>query len=401
MGEAGARRSLLFYCQHVLGMGHLIRSLALAESLAARFHVVFLNGGPVPHGVRRPPGIDFIDLPPLGFDPAGRLVSRDRRRSAERALGLRGERILTTFHRLRPRAVVVELFPFGRKKFANELLPLFEAVHVAGPERPLLVTSLRDILVTGRRDQERHDERACTLANRFLDAILVHADPRFARLEDSFQPTERLRVPVHYTGFVTSRSSSPAPAPSPAHRLIVSAGGGLVGARLFRAAVEAHPLLFEREGLRTLLVAGPFLPETDWQALREGARGRPGLELRRSVPSLEAELVRAAVSVSQCGYNAALEILRTHVRALVVPFSEGGEDEQRVRARRLERLGAVRVLEPEQVDGPTLAAGVQSLLHFTPQPVALDMDGTGRTVKLLETLLVTHEGSRTLDYGMA
>jgi len=80
MGEAGARPSLLLYCQHVLGMGHLVRSLALAESLAARFHVVFLNGGPVPHGVPRPRCIDFIDLPPVGFDPAGRLVSRDGRR---------------------------------------------------------------------------------------------------------------------------------------------------------------------------------------------------------------------------------------------------------------------------------------------------------------------------------
>jgi predicted glycosyltransferase len=398
MGEAGSRPSLLLYCQHVLGMGHLVRSLALAESLAARFHVVFLNGGPVPHGVPRPRGIDFVDLPPVGFDPTGRLVSRDGRRSPERALSLRRERILMTFHRLRPRAVVVELFPFGRKKFASELLALFDAVYAAGHERPLLVSSLRDILVTGRRDQERHDERACTLANRFLDAVLVHADPRFARLEHSFRPAGRLRVPVHYTGFVTT---GPSPVPSPTHRLIVSAGGGLVGARLFHAAVEAHALLFERDGLHTLLVAGPFLPEADWQALRESARGRPGLALRRSVPSLEAELARATVSVSQCGYNAALEILRTRVRALVVPFSEGGEDEQRVRARRLERLGAVRVLEPEQVDGPTLAAEVRALLHFTPHPVALDMDGAARTADLLEALLATHEGSRTLDYGMA
>jgi len=398
MVEAGSRPTLLLYCQHVLGMGHLVRSLALAESLAARFHVVFLNGGPVPHGVPRPSGIDFIDLPPLGFDAAGHLVSRDRRRSAERALDRRRELILTTFHRLRPRAVVVELFPFGRKKFASELLPLFEAVHAAGPERPLLVTSLRDILVTGRRDQERHDRLACTLANRFLDAVLVHADPRFARLEDTFHPAERLCVPVHYTGFVTAR---PAPVPSPAYRLVVSAGGGLVGAGLFHAAVEAHALLFERTGLRTLLVAGPFLPENDWLALRENARGRAGLELRRAVPNLEAELARATVSVSQCGYNAALEILRTRVRALVVPFSEGSEDEQRVRARRLERLGAVRVLEPERADGPTLAAEVQALLDFTPDPVALDMDGAAHTAELLETLLATPEGSRTLDHGMA
>src|SRR5207237_390454 len=107
--------AVLFYCQHVLGMGHLVRSLAL------------------------------------------------------------------------PRAVVVELFPFGRRKFAEELLPLFEEAHAGGAHRPLLLSSLRDILTTGRRDQARCDERACMLANRYLDAILVHGDPHFARLEESFR----------------------------------------------------------------------------------------------------------------------------------------------------------------------------------------------------------------------
>ena len=64
--------AILFYCQHVLGMGHLVRSLALARALAGRFRVVFLNGGAVPRGLRRPAGIEFVDLPPLGFDATGR-----------------------------------------------------------------------------------------------------------------------------------------------------------------------------------------------------------------------------------------------------------------------------------------------------------------------------------------
>ena len=37
--------TLLFYCQHSLGIGHLTRSFALAAALAQRFRVVFLNGG--------------------------------------------------------------------------------------------------------------------------------------------------------------------------------------------------------------------------------------------------------------------------------------------------------------------------------------------------------------------
>src|SRR5439155_2753548 len=171
--------AVLFYCQHVLGMGHLVRSLALARALADRFRVVFLNGGAVPRGLPRPAGVEFVDLPPLGFDATGRLVSRDSSRSVKRAQRERREAILRTFRRLQPRAIVVELFPFGRKKFAEELLPLFEEARALGVHRPLLVSSLRDILTTGRRDQARHDERACMLANRHLDAIMVHADPRF------------------------------------------------------------------------------------------------------------------------------------------------------------------------------------------------------------------------------
>src|SRR5207244_4507123 len=214
MGEP----AVLFYCQHVLGGGHRWRSRALARALARRFRVVFLNGGAVPRGLPRPPGIEFVDLPPLGFDVTGRLVSRDSRRSVERALRERRETILRTFHRLQPHAVVVELFPFGRKKFAEELLPLFEEVRALGAQRPLLVSSLRDILATGRRDQARHDDRACMLANRYLDAILVHADPRFARLEESFRPEQELRVPVHSQGFVISHTPRTSPRSSPAPR---------------------------------------------------------------------------------------------------------------------------------------------------------------------------------------
>src|SRR5205814_1122514 len=205
------RDAILLYCQHVLGMGHLVRSMALARALADRFRVVFLNGGRVPRGLPRPAGVEFVDLPPLGFDAMERLVSHDSRRPLEHAQRERRETILRTFHRVQPRAVVVELFPFGRRQFAEELLPLFEEARAGGP--------------------------------------------------------------------------------------------------LFRAAVEAHAILWRRERLRTTVVAGPFLPEADWRPLRRAAREVAGLELRRSVPNLGERLLDAAASVSQCGYNTALDIV--------------------------------------------------------------------------------------------
>src|SRR5213078_2473892 len=204
----------------------------------------------------------------------------------------------------------------------------------------------------------------------------------------SFRPEQDLRVPVFYTGFVVPGTARPA-GPCRTRRLIVSAGGGLAGGPLFHAAVEAYGFLLRRERLRTTVVAGPFLPETDWRTLRRAAREVAGLELRRSVPDLGQELCGAAASVSQCGYNTALDIVRARVPALVVPCSELGKDEQWVRARRLEQLGAVRVLEPELLDGPTLAAETRALLGFRPSPVALDLGGAQRTVALLDAMLAT------------
>jgi predicted glycosyltransferase len=323
-------------------------------------------------------------------------VSRDGRRTAERARELRRGLIMDAYRRLRPRVVLVELFPFGRKKFADELLPLLEAARAEAPPRPLVCCSLRDILVGQRAEQQQHDARAAETANRYFDAVLVHSDPAFARLEESLGSYGALSVPVHYTGFVLpAREQMTGDAGRVERQILVSAGGGIVGESLFRAAVAAYPLLRETEDVTMKLVAGPFLPEEAWRSLRESARRLPGLSLTRFVPDLCAEMRRSAASVSQCGYNTALDILRAGVPALVVPFAEGGEDEQLKRARRLERLGALRVAEQRELDAPRFARELRGLLTFRPRPSALDMQGARNSSRVIESLLRT--GTSTAD----
>jgi predicted glycosyltransferase len=380
------RPTVLFHCQHSLGLGHLVRALALAGALSRRFRVVLLSGGRMPAGLRPPAGVELLALPPLGMRTDGVLVSGDGRRTVERALALRERLVLDAHAAVRPDVILVELFPFGRRKFAGELLPLLTAARDSGA---LVVCSLRDILVRGRAQQAKHDERACALANEWFDAILVHADPRFARLEESFRPRAPLRVPVHYTGFVAPDRGRPTEG---SHRggmpprIVVSAGGGAYGEDLLTAAVEAHRRWLAADGLAMDVIAGPFLAEPAWRALRAAARRRPGLEVRRQVPDLYGELAAAAGSVSQCGYNTALDLLRAGVPALVVPFAEAGEDEQLRRAERLARMGAVRVLRPEHLDPPRLAAEVRELRSFRPHAVDLDFDGARRSAAVLAEL---------------
>ena len=46
-------------------------------------------------------------------------------------------------------------------------------------------------------------------------------------------------------------------------------------------------------------------------------------------------LYHAAASVSLCGYNTALDVLQSGVPAVLVPFDNGGEVEQSLRAEAL------------------------------------------------------------------
>jgi predicted glycosyltransferase len=378
-----SRPGVLFYCQHSLGLGHAVRSFALAAALTERFRVVLACGGELTEGLRPHDEVELVELPPLRASSNGALVTSEPASLGE-ARRRRRELLLGTLRSLRPAAVLVELFPFGRRRFADELVPLLEEARSAAP-RTVVVSSVRDILVGRGPDQQAHDTISCVLANRYLDAVLVHSDPRFARLDESFRPGIPLRVPVRHTGFVVPAAEEAPRAAPREERVVVSAGGGLVGAPLLRTALEAVQLLPPE--LRLEVVAGPFLPEEDWTALRQRAEGLPGVTLHRFAPDLGERIRSGSASVSQCGYNTALDLLRAGVPALVVPFAEGREDEQTRRAAQLERDGAVRVLPAERLEPAALAREIRALLDFRPRRVDLDLSGAETSSALLAGLV--------------
>ncbi|HHJ38677.1 MAG: hypothetical protein AXA67_05840 [Methylothermaceae bacteria B42] len=378
---------LLFYCQHSLGMGHLIRSLALAKAFSCDFQVIFLNGGRVPEGIPFPENIERIDLPPLGMDDQASLVSLSHL-PLEAARWRRRAQILKIFADYRPDVLFIELFPFGRKKFAFELLPLLKRARNVNPA-PIVVCGLRDILVTHRRDQQRHDDRARWLVDRYFDAVLVHSDPAFIGLKDSFRPRKPMNKPVFYTGFVVPQKP---PIRSPesnayAGHLVVSAGGGMVGANLLQCAIEAYSIIRTQKNLPMTLITGPFLPENTRQLLERFSKALPDIQLLPSVPDLTAVLHSAAASISQCGYNTAMDVLRTGTPALFVPFDQGRENEQSRRARLLSRRGLAMCLPESQLTPRSLAAAALRLPNFRPQPHHLALNGAETAADIIRHLL--------------
>lgn len=372
---------LFFYCQHSIGMGHFVRSSAMAERLAQAFDIVFLNGGPVPTGLPFPSTVERIDLPPLGMREDATLESLTPGMPVDEALLCRRDRMIALLMAKQPDVILIELFPFGRRKFESELLPLLTAAHAMGSHRPLIVCSLRDLLVTARRNQQAFDDRAREVCNRFFDLVMVHTDPVFARLEDTFRPSEPITTPVVYTGFLTRDSVTPTAVARSG--VVVSAGGGHVGEPLFRAAAAAHAINWPTLQLPMTIVAGPFAPPCVVADLQAAATRCQGLTVLPQVPGLVPLLTSARASVSQCGYNTALDLLRSRVPALVVPFAEGRENEQTTRATRLAECGLIRTLASATLDPERLADAIGGLLDFTPAATTLDLNGAESTLTLL------------------
>jgi predicted glycosyltransferase len=382
-----SRPTLVFHCQHSLGIGHLTRSFALVRALARHFDVVFLNGGRLPDGVDVPQAMQRIDLPPLGMDDGHTVVSRDDRWDVTKARARRLELILEAVQQAQPAVLLVEMFPFGRKKFAGEILAMIRAAR--GQAIPALVAcSLRDILVDARPDQQHHDDRARALADRYFDLVLVHTDAAVARLEDTFRPTKPMRTPTATTGYVVPERNDDTQATPRSDHILVSAGGGIVGEPMFSTALAAREHMRRRVPMR--IVAGPFLPQPQWQALQEQISRHEGVTLLRHVGDMVAQMRVAAASLSQCGYNTALDIVVAGVPALVVPYETSTENEQVNRAGRLEAAGAVRCLRAADSSPPSLARELDALFDFRPQPAALRLDGARCSADTLLSALHAH-----------
>ena len=373
---------VMFYVQHLLGMGHLKRASLIARAMADAG-----MDGSVVLGGREITGIDFsgcarVLLPSAHaadetfktlLDEAGKPIDDEWRDN-------RAARLVFEYEALRPRVLMLELFPFGRRMFSFELLPLLTAARAA-PEPPCIVSSVRDILV--RKPDAERNRKTMAFARTWLDHVLVHGDPKLLPIDLSFPEMAEIADKLTYTGYVVETDAlAPATSNTPIGdgEVIVSVGGGAVGLPLLRMAIEAKPLsrLADRPWR---LIAGPNLPDDAFAALAWSPP--PGIIVERWRSDLQALLRTCAVSVSQAGYNTVMDLLGSRARAVLVPFAEGGETEQTLRARALAARGLVVSVDGATLSPKILADAIDKALTLTPPCVEIDCRGVDTTARLI------------------
>src|SRR5262245_11804046 len=272
------KKRVLFYCQSLLGIGHYIRSRELLFALRD-FDVRFLYGGEFVPGFELPAWVEVVYLPAIKSDARfQQLYVVDSPESLPEIQARRTGLLRDAFDRFAPDVLLIELFPFGRWKFNFELLPLLDRARSTRPDIKI-VCSLRDILVR-RPDQARYESEVCALMNQYFDLLLIHADPRLQRLEETFGSVAGIDCPIRYTGYVAQP-----PRDRPEARdgndslLLVSIGGGRVGSELIDCVLDADTRLVTRRRLHIL--TGPHMPAERFQSLQQRAAGRSHITLQR------------------------------------------------------------------------------------------------------------------------
>ena len=343
--------NIIFYCQYVWGMGHLVRSLEFARALSG--HDVTLIAGGQDVELELPDHVNFVRLPALFMDEMfTTLIPGDSARSVEQTKRARQKILYDLFGQKKSDVFIVELYPFGRSIFGFELEPLLDDIRAGKFGAIKTVCSLRDILVE-KKDPVAYEKRVLQKLNRHFDALLIHSDENLQKLGETFSRENDINIPVVYTGFITQQSD-PAHGRrlrqelnvSTAQRLIVaSAGGGRSGYKLLAAVVDACELLRDSLNFRLEVFAGPFMEKNEFDKL--AARAAPGIRIRRYTRRLLDYLYAADLSVSLAGYNTCMNLLVTRVPALVFPYSR--QREQPMRVDKLKKLLSMKILNEDDV----------------------------------------------------
>ncbi len=391
-------KRVLIYSHDTFGLGNIRRMLEVARHLVEASHevsVLVLTGSPMLHAFRIPERIDYVKLPCLARDTAGRYGARSLPLTLHATVRLRANLIRSAITDFEPDLILVDKKPFGvEDELAGALAHL-----PSGQARPKLVLLLRDIL-----DHAGTTERIWR-KNGYYEAISAYYDQVLVvgcqsiydlRVEYAFPPFAAAKV--SFCGYISRQPGRTSRAPmreqlgvAPNQSLIVvTPGGGEDGELLIRTALQAFASITAGGASRMHVVCGPEMPEQRRAALRAQAAALPGASVQDFCDDMMSMLGAADVVLAMGGYNTVCELLTLRRRAVLVPRIRPGI-EQCLRAERMAAHGLVRMVHPDVLDAEVLASALQDELQAVADrrlpPRLHRMDGLQRVTEAVFGLL--------------
>ena len=371
---ASQGKRILFYVQHLLGVGHVFRAQRLCEGFtAAGLSVdVIFGGEPLPNMKFAAESIHF--LPPI---KAGAIdysfnVDLDGNRLSDAYMAERQNKLLDIFNGLTPDLILFEAWPFGRRVIRREIIAMLDVARKRA-KPPLIFTSVRDILQEGRKPGR--SEEAIQNLETYVNKVLVHSDPSLIKLDATFPLANQISSKLHYTGFVRAKPDKDTQAIEK-FDVIVTIGGGAFGEGLIKSALQARALSSLNEA-QWCLCTGPNLPAENVEYLKQNCPD--GVTIRTFLPDLALHLEQAKLSISQVGYNTSMDALSAgqtgNCKTVFAPSDIAGQTEQLRRAELLQEKGYAISLPESQLTPHTLANAIDHAMALPSKKSSINFSG--------------------------
>ena len=372
--------SVLFYVQHLWGVGHVYRATRIARGMVrSGFDVHLVWGG------TEIPGFDFLGIAVHRLKPVrtsdasfSQLLHADGSIFLDDDKQERRDHFLKLYDEVNPDIFMTEAFPFGRRQMRFELLPLLEKAKTAS-KMPMIVSSIRDIMQEDRK--EKRVQESIALVEQYFDFVFVHGDQKLIAIDETLQGCETFKDKIRYTGLVTPEENNDKSSEEFKCDVLITVGGGAFGQKLTRTALSAmsHSKVFPTNWI---VSAGTEVSDDDFELLKEQCPS--GMRVVRYIPNLADAMKQVNVSVSHAGYNTVADVLRSGCASVLYPYTGGRETEQLRRAEIMDRQKIAVMLDPNNLTPESLGNAVDKAAALEKQSNNLDLEGANRTGSILK-----------------
>ena len=197
-----SKPKILFYVQHLLGIGHVFRAMRVARGLARAGCETHIVWGGVKFPSINTDGVIMHHLRAVHVSDEDfkALLLDDGSAIGEEGKQARANVLLEIYSDIEPDIVITEAYPFGRRQMRFELIPLMEAANSTSP-KPLTVCSIRDILQENRAPKRARE--SLDAIHQWFDLVMVHGDPSLIPIEATLEDATEIEDKIRYTGLVT------------------------------------------------------------------------------------------------------------------------------------------------------------------------------------------------------
>ncbi len=388
------------YSHDTYGLGNIRRMLAISRHLIENLpdlSVLLITGSPMIHGFKLPPRLDYIKLPCLSRTEREKYSSKYLGLGDWEIMKLRMTLVEDAITAFGPDLVLVDKKPFG---INNELSGILRQLRRQRP-RTNLVLILRDILDSPPATIKAWKEKGFFKALGLYDKVLVLGLPEVFDVCTEYRFPANAADKVRYCGYtrregaVRNRTEVRREfgAGDEEKLVLVTTGGGEDGASLVKTYLAAESLLGAGRGIKSLIIDGPEIPETEREQIHLEAARHPLVVVRDFTDDMLSLMNAADLVVSMGGYNTTCEILTLEKRAIVVPRVAPVE-EQRIRTERMARLGLFKAIYPDRLWAGNLAWAVLSELNAKDEArrsAQVDLDALPRITEYVRSVLMARE----------